>query len=409
MTCKLALEDGTVFTGRGVGAAGTVTGEVVFNTAMVGYQEVLTDPSYCGQLVVMTAPMMGNYGVNDADWESRRPFLSGFVMRELVERHSNWRATGGLRAYLAEHGIVAMTGLDTRALTRRLRVHGSLRGVMSTEERDDRVLVAQALASPSMVGRKLADRVTRATSDDWTEPLPEPVAGPDGPAAARAAEGPAVPAGAASGMSSTSLPAAATRDGLRVVAIDTGAKSNILRHLASRGCAVWVVPCATAAEAILEHKPDGVMVCNGPGDPEPVTETIATVRALIGKVPLFGICLGHQLLGLAMGARTHKLKFGHHGINHPVMNVVTGRVEITSQNHGFAVTPDSLPAAGAVMTHRSLNDQSVEGFAHRSEPVFAVQYHPEAAPGPHDSAYLFDEFVTMMQTGRAPFMPLRAV
>jgi carbamoyl-phosphate synthase small subunit len=313
--------------------------------------------------------------VNAADVESRRPFLSGFVMRELVERHSNWRATGGLPAYLAEHGIIAMTGIDTRALTRRLRVHGSLRGVLSTERADDRALIAQALASPSMVGQKLADRVTRDAADDWTERLPDsaPVTVVD-------------------------------RGGLRVVAIDTGVKSNILRHLVSRGCAVRVVPCSTSAAAILEYKPDGVMVCNGPGDPEPVTETIAALRALIGKVPLFGICLGHQLLGLAMGASTHKLKFGHHGINHPVMNVATDRVEITSQNHGFAVTPDSLASADAVMTHQSLNDQSVEGFAHRREPVFAVQYHPEAAPGPHDSAYLFDEFITMIQTGRAPFV-----
>jgi carbamoyl-phosphate synthase small subunit len=380
MTCKLALEDGTVFTGQAAGAAGTVVGEVVFNTAMVGYQEVLTDPSYCGQLVVMTCPMMGNYGVNDADWESRKPFLSGFIMRELVGRHSNWRATGDLRAYLSEHGIVAMTGIDTRALTCRLRVHGSLRGVLSTETLDDRALIAEAIASPVMVGLRLADRVTREAGIDWTEDLPA-----------------AVDATLSAGRPED-------RNGLRVIAIDTGVKSNILRHLVTRGCHVHVVPCGASAETILACRPDGVMVCNGPGDPEPVTDTIAALQGLIGRVPLFGICLGHQLLSLALGARTCKLKFGHHGINHPVLNVATGRVEITSQNHGFAVEAETLPPVGATVTHHSLNDQSVEGFAHKSEPVFAVQYHPEAAPGPHDSAYLFDEFVSMLKTGRTPFV-----
>lgn len=371
MMGKLALEDGTVFTGQSVGAAGTVTGEVVFNTAMVGYQEVLTDPSCCGQIVTMTAPMIGNYGVNAADVESRKTFLSGFVMREMVDRYSNWRAERDLRAYLESNGIVALSGLDTRALTRRLRVQGSLRGAMSTEVLDDRELIARAQASPSMVGRKLADRVTRESACAWSESLPD----------------------------GTVRPAERL---LRVAVIDTGAKSNILRHLVARGCETQVFPCTVSAEALLEHRPDGVMVCNGPGDPEPVQETIAALRQLIGRVPMFGICLGHQLLSLALGAKTHKLKFGHHGINHPVLNRATGRVEITSQNHGFAVTEQSLPGAGGVVTHISLNDRSVEGFAHTSEPIFAVQYHPEAAPGPHDSSYLFDGFVALMQNGAVP-------
>ena len=380
MICKLALEDGSVFTGQSAGAPGTVTGEVVFNTAMVGYQEVLTDPSYCGQIVTMTSSMIGNYGVNDADWESRKPFLSGFVMREMVERYSSWRATGGLRQYLEQHGIVAITGIDTRALTRRLRVQGSMRGALSTAVLDDCRLIAEALASPSMVGQKLTDRVTRTEPCGWDETLPD-----NGKGTARK-KSPALP----------------------VVVIDTGAKSNILRHLVTRGCQAHVVPCTTSAGQVLEYKPQGIMVCNGPGDPEPVVETIQMLRGLIGKVPMFGICLGHQLLSLALGAKTHKLKFGHHGINHPVLNLATGQVEITSQNHGFAVTEESLPGVGGVVTHRSLNDGSVEGFAHTAEPIFAVQYHPEAAPGPHDSAYLFDGFVEMMQTGRVPAAVLRA-
>ncbi|UCG16936.1 MAG: glutamine-hydrolyzing carbamoyl-phosphate synthase small subunit, partial [Phycisphaerales bacterium] len=372
MICKLALEDGTVFTGQSTGAPGTVTGEVVFNTAMAGYQEVLTDPSYCGQIVAMTSSMIGNYGVNDTDQESRRTFLSGFVVREMVKQHSNWRATGDLPAYLNDNGVVAVTGVDTRALTRRLRVLGSLRGALSTKITDDRELIALARATPSMAGHKLADRVTRDEPCGWDERLP------------------------GNGDTTAHQTAAA----LHVAVIDTGAKSNILRHLASRGCRTRIVPCTAPAEAILESKPDGVLVCNGPGDPEPVVDTIAALRSIIGRVPLFGICLGHQLISLALGAKTHKLKFGHHGVNHPVMNLATGRVEITSQNHGFAVTEESLPGAGAVVTHRSLNDRSVEGFAHASDPIFAVQYHPEAAPGPHDSTYLFDGFIEMMQSGQ---------
>ena len=374
MSCKLALEDGTVFHGRSAGADGTATGEVVFNTAMSGYQEVLTDPSYCGQIVTMTCPMMGNYGVNGADWESRRPHLSGFVAREMVRRHSNWRARGGLGHYLDEHGIVAVENIDTRALTRRLRRHGSLRGAISTEVTEDCELIALAIASPGMVGRKLADRVSRGQPTAWTEGLSDAPPRDDGRAPVT----------------------------LDAVVVDCGVKSNILRHLVARGCSPRVVPYATPAEAVLESGPDGVLVCNGPGDPQPVVETINTLRGLVGRVPLFGICLGHQLLALAMGGKTDKLRFGHHGANHPVQNMASGRVEITSQNHGFAVAAESLRQIGAVLTHRSLNDGSVEGFAHATEPVFAVQYHPEAAPGPHDSAYLFDAFIRMMQTGRVP-------
>jgi carbamoyl-phosphate synthase small subunit len=293
----------------------------------------------------------------------------------MVERPSNWRARQGLPQHLAEHGIPALEGIDTRALTRRLRLTGSMRGAMSTEIDDDRELVAQAKASPVMAGRKLADRVSREAVTAWTEALARP-------------ENRSRPSG--------------EPDGLNVVVIDCGAKSNILRHLVTLGCTTQVVPFATPAEAVRELRPDGVLVCNGPGDPEPVSETIATLAGLAGKVPLFGICLGHQLLALALGAKTCKLKFGHHGVNHPVLNLASGRVEITSQNHGFAVTEASLEQAGAVLTHRSLNDGSVEGFAHTQEPVFAVQYHPEAAPGPRDSRYLFKAFLSMMRTGRVP-------
>lgn len=374
MNCTLALEDGTVFCGRSVGAPGTATGEVVFNTAMAGYQEVLTDPSYCGQIVTMTSPMVGNYGVNSADTESHKPFLSGFVVRELVRRHSNWRAGESLAGFLDRHAIVAIEGIDTRALTHRLRVNGSLRGAISTETQDARELIALAAASARMVGRRLTVQVSRKKPGVWAEGIP---------GAAPRSRGP-------------------EPVGLNVLVIDCGAKSNILRHLVTCGCDTRLVPWATPAEEVLAARPDGVLVCNGPGDPAPVVETIGVLKRLVGEVPLFGICLGQQLLALALGAETHKLKFGHHGVNHPVQNLATGCVEITSQNHGFAVVEESLHRVGVTLTHRSLNDGSVEGFAHACEPIFAVQYHPEAAPGPHDSTYLFDAFIDMMQDGKVP-------
>lgn len=351
--CSLALEDGSVFVGRSFGAEGTSAGEVVFNTAMTGYQEILTDPSYCGQIVTMTAPLMGNYGVNSDDVESGRSYLSGFVVKEPARRVSNHRANGSLHDYLNAAGIIGISGIDTRALTRRIRASGAMRGVLSTDEHDPAVLVGMARGSTAMTGRNLVAEVAPQRIRLWNE-------GRDLPH--------------------------------RVLAIDCGIKLNILRSLAKLGAAVTVAPPTLSAEAILEHKPDGVLIGNGPGDPAAVTQTIETLRHLIGRVPIFGICLGHQLLALALGAHTYKLKFGHHGSNHPVLNLDTGRVEITSQNHGFAVDLQSLQREGGRPTHINLYDQSLEGFEHVDHRLFAVQYHPESAPGPQDSTYLFDKF-----------------
>ena len=378
--CKLALEDGLVFTGAGFGATGTTGGEVVFNTSMTGYQEVLTDPSYAGQIVTMTYPLIGNVGVNAADIEShdRRVQVRGFVVRELSPVVSNYRSEQDLDGYLAEAGILGLTGVDTRALTRHIRVAGAMNGVMSTEILDDAELVRRAAALPSMTGSNLVTDVTPAAAYEWD----------DGRMAQFA---PVREAGRYDRVFS-------------VVAIDCGAKMNILRNLVDSGCRVTVVPADTSAEAILDRKPDGVFVSNGPGDPAAVTATIETLRALVDRVPIFGICLGHQILGLALGGETYKLKFGHRGANHPVRNEATGKIEITSQNHGFAVDADSLAGAGAAVTHINLNDQTVEGFscAGSDRPIFSVQYHPEASPGPHDATYLFDCFVDMMKTGEAP-------
>lgn len=364
--CKLALEDGTVATGESVGAAGTTSGEVVFNTAMTGYQEILTDPSYCGQIVTMTYPHIGNYGVNPQDVESKKTYLSGFVMRECARRYSNRRASGSLQDYLKSNGVVAISGVDTRSITRRLRVTGAMRGVLSTDAMSDAELVAMARSAPSMAGLDLVCRVMPGETRDWRQGV---------------AANPA-------------------KQEFHVVAIDCGIKSNILRLLVDHGAKVTVVPGSVGADAILGHKPDGVLVGNGPGDPAAVTATIEALRGLSTRVPVFGICLGHQMLALALGAQTYKLKFGHHGANHPVLNHATGRVEITSQNHGFAVTRESLGAAGLRATHTNLYDGSLEGYAHERLPVFSVQYHPEAAPGPHDSTYLFRCFAEMMRTRR---------
>jgi carbamoyl-phosphate synthase small subunit len=351
--CRLGLEDGTVFTGDHFGAAGTAEGEVVFNTAMTGYQEILTDPSYCGQIVTMTAPQIGNYGINREDVESRGTFLSGFVVKELSRRVSNQRATGDLASYLRESGVIGLAGIDTRALTRRLRVLGALRGVLSTEIDDEAALVERAHNLATMNGQNLVARVM-----------------PDG--------------GFLVGDPSR---------GKVVVALDCGIKSNIVKSVAARGHAVHVLRGDAPLEAILELSPAGVLVGNGPGDPAAVSGTIDTLRSLIGRMPVFGICLGQQLLALALGATTYKLKTGHHGANHPVLDVDTGRVEITSQNHGFSVDEASLRPSGARPTHVSLYDRSLEGFAHDDLGLFAVQYHPEAAPGPHDSEYLFLRFL----------------
>lgn len=356
--CYLALEDGTVFAGQAFGAEGTRTGEVVFNTAMSGYQEILTDPSYCGQIVTMTMPLIGNYGVNAEDIEASKLHLSGFVVKELARRHSNYRANASLHEYLRDAGVVGITGVDTRALTRRLRDRGSLRGVIATEISDPAALVGKARAAAKMEGSNLVEQVM-----------------PQDEAKVAATNG---------------------KSTYRVVAMDCGIKQNILRELAALGCDIRVVPPTSDAERILESKPHGLLVGNGPGDPATVGNAIETLRRLIGRMPIFGICLGHQLLSLALGAKTYKLKFGHHGANHPVLNVDTGRVEITSQNHGFAVDVPSLEAVGGRVTHINLYDRSLEGFAHADRQVFAVQYHPEAAPGPHDSQYLFEQFVSQL-------------
>ena len=380
----LALEDGTVFEGRPFGNAGEVTGEVVFNTALCGYQEVLTDPSYAGQIVTMTYPHIGNYGVNPEDVESARPQVAGFVVREAATVVSSWRASGLLDSYLDEHGIVGISEIDTRALTRHLRTHGAMKGVISTAEHDAEALVARARASRSMVGLDLAREVT------CEEPYGfEP--GSERPSAA--AHLVPVLRGRARDSKNGDPP-------LKVLAYDFGLKRNILRNLSAAGCTVTVVPAATTAAEALAMEPDGIFLSNGPGDPEPVTYAVEAAKHFVDRLPVFGICLGHQILGLACGARTFKLKFGHRGANHPVKNLETGQVEITSQNHGFCLEPDLFEDPAFVQTHVNLNDGTVEGFRLRDRPVLSVQYHPEASPGPHDSHYLFEEFVAMMQTHR---------
>ncbi len=370
---KLALEDGTVFTGASFGAQGEVDGEVCFNTSMTGYQEILTDPSYRGQIVTMTYPEIGNYGVNAEDVESGRPHLAGFVVRNHSSVASNFRASGELEEYLAGAHVVGISGIDTRALVRQLREHGALKGVLSTTDLNDESLVNKATASPGLVGRDLVREVVPSMSREWDERL-----------------------SIWSKLPSLSSPQRRSNGREpHVVALDYGMKWNIARHLRDLGCRVSVLPGTVSAAEVLDHKPDGVFLSNGPGDPEPLTYAIDTIRGLLGKTPIFGICLGHQLLSLACGATTFKLKFGHRGANQPVQNLATGRVEITSQNHGFAVTEDNLPAALEV-THRNLNDRTIEGVRHRELPAYSVQYHPEASAGPHDSHYLFATFWEMI-------------
>ena len=383
----LALEDGSVWFGESFGARGTVSGEVCFNTSMTGYQEILTDPSYRGQILAMTAPQIGNYGVNPDDVESGKLQLSGFVVREASRLASNFTATGTLGDYLAKAGVVGLAGIDTRALVRKLRIAGAMTGVLSSEVLDEKQLVSMAKAAPTLVGRDLVREVMPATIGDWSErldpwavPLPQPL------------EGGEMPKPALGGDVGPTKHAGPTK---HVVAIDCGMKWNIARHLSSCGFRVTVVPGSTSAADVLAMRPDGVFLSNGPGDPEPLAYVIDTVRGLVGKVPIFGICLGHQMLALACGAKTFKLKFGHRGANQPVLDIATGKVEITSQNHGFAVDESTLPPELEV-THRNLNDGTIEGLRHRTANAASVQYHPEAAAGPHDAAYLFERFRGMM-------------
>jgi len=370
MKAVLALADGRIFEGKSFGATGEATGEVVFNTSMSGYQEVLTDPSYKGQMVTMTYPQIGNTGVNSEDVESAKLYLSGFIVKEYHECYSNWRSTMSLGAYMQENGVVGIQGIDTRALTRHLRDKGAQNGIISTSDFDVHSLVQKVRAVPSMAGLDLASGVSCAKPYHWTERLWK------------------------LGEGYTHTDGANLR--YKVVAYDFGIKFNILRCLVSAGCDVTVVPATFPAEEALAMGPDGIFLSNGPGDPEPMTEVIENIRKFIGKKPIFGICLGHQLLGLALGGQTVKLKFGNHGSNLPVMDLATRKVEITAQNHGFSVDIVSLSNC-CELAHENLNDQTVEGMRHHELPIFSVQHHPEASPGPHDSLYLFDRFVEMME------------
>jgi carbamoyl-phosphate synthase small subunit len=372
MNVKLVLENGTIFTGESFGASGETTGEVVFNTSLTGYQEILTDPSYTGQIVTMTNPLIGNYGVNTEDLESVKPQVAGFVVKEYSEFPSNFRSTESLGNWLIKHNIVGIQGIDTRMLTKIIRSVGAMRGIISSEDVDDKSLLTKVKKSPQMTGLDLASRVTTHKSYDWSKVDKTPFALPI-------------------------LKHDTSGKKWNVAVYDYGVKQNILRRLTSYGCDLTVLPAQTSAEDVLKLKPDGVFLSNGPGDPAAVTYAIENIKRLIGKKPIFGICLGHQLLALALGGKTFKLKFGHRGANHPVKNLKTGAIEITSQNHGFAVDPDSLDAASIEITHENWNDHTNEGFRHRSLPIFSVQYHPEASPGPHDSDYLFSQFVEIME------------
>ena len=371
MKAVLALADGQVYVGRSFGSEGEAVGEVVFNTSMTGYQEILTDPSYEGQMVAMTYPEIGNVGVNPEDVESRKPFVKGFIVKEYSPVPSNWRATQSLHQYMKDHGIVGIEGIDTRSLVRQLRDRGSQEGIISTVQQSPEELIAKAQRSPGLLGRDLVKEVTCQEPYGWNEGKWELGKGyqPKGQSV------------------------------YSVVAYDYGIKFNILRGLVESGCDVRVVPAWTPAEDVLAENPDGIFLSNGPGDPDAVPYGKEIVQRLVGKKPIFGICLGHQILGLALGGKTYKLKFGHHGGNQPVMDLTTKKVEITTQNHGFAVDADSLKGS-AVVTHLNLNDRTVEGLAHRELPIFSVQYHPESSPGPHDAHYLFRRFVEMMENNK---------
>lgn len=371
MKAVLALADGKVYVGRSFGSEGEAVGEVVFNTSMTGYQEILTDPSYEGQMVAMTYPEIGNVGANPEDVESRKAFVKGFIVKEYSPVPSNWRATQSLHQYMKDHGIVGIEGIDTRSLVRQLRDRGSQEGIISTVQQSHEELIAKAQRSPGLLGRDLVKEVTCQEPYGWNEGKWELGKGyqPKGQSV------------------------------YSVVAYDYGIKFNILRGLVESGCSVKVVPAWTPAEDVLAENPDGIFLSNGPGDPDAVPYGKEIVQRLVGKKPIFGICLGHQILGLALGGKTYKLKFGHHGGNQPVMDLTTKKVEITTQNHGFAVDADSLKGS-AVVTHLNLNDRTVEGLAHRELPIFSVQYHPESSPGPHDAQYLFRRFVEIMEVNK---------
>ena len=376
MQATLALEDGRIFTGEGYGAPGECLGEVVFNTSLTGYQEIATDPSYAGQIVVLTNPQIGNYGTNQADNEASKPYIEGLIVREFSPVSSNWRSEQVTDEYMERYSVPVLAEIDTRALVRHLRTHGVMRGCISTIDSNPESLVAKARSIPRMDGTDLARVVstkstyTFAAGDDLDQ----------------------------TGDSLLSVPGEdLNRPILHVVAYDFGIKRNILRMLTREGCRVTVVPAETRADEVLALKPDGVFLSNGPGDPEPVDYAVKAIRDILGRAPVFGICLGHQLTGLALGGKTYKLKFGHHGGNHPVKNMTNGKVEITAHNHNFAVDPDSINANEVELTHVDLNDNTLEGLRHKSLPLFSVQYHPEAAPGPHDSHYLFRDFRQMME------------
>jgi len=359
-----------MFEGQAFGSRGETAGEVVFNTSLAGYQEILTDPSYAGQIVVMTYPHIGNYGTNADDEESRRPYVEGFVAREFSSVSSNWRSNEDLDAYLKRHNIVSISGVDTRAVVLHIRSRGAMRGVISSLDTNPDRLVARARSIPGMLGCDLASSVSCTKTYEIAGSTEDP-----------------------------------DTERFKVVACDYGIKRNILNNLTRVGCNVTVVPARTSAEDVLALGPDGIFLSNGPGDPEPLEYAVSNIQRLLGRVPVFGICLGHQLMGLAFGGKTFKLKFGHRGGNQPVKNLLTGRVEITAQNHGFAVDPDSLDPRQVEWTHINLNDQTLEGIRHRSLPAFSVQYHPEASPGPHDSHYLFEEFINLMLQFRKPPCP----
>jgi len=371
MKAVLALADGKVYEGEHFGAENEVEAEIVFNTSMSGYQEIITDPSYCGQMVVMTYPLIGNYGINPEDFESDRPYLSGFIIKELSRVQSNWRSRGNLEDFLKKNNVFGIQGIDTRALTRRIRDKGAQQAVLSTNISDTHNLIEKARKSPGLIGRDLVKNVTCKNAYDWNESEWVIQNG------------------------QTQLEKTKNRP-FKVLVYDFGVKRNILRKLTRAGCNVKVFPASTSADEALATKPDGIFLSNGPGDPAAVPYAIANVKHLLGRVPIFGICLGHQILSLALNGSTYKLRFGHHGGNQPVLDTHSGKVEITSQNHGFAVKENSL-VKDVDITHLNLNDNTVEGIKHKTFPIFSVQYHPEASPGPHDSDYLFNQFVNLME------------